>query len=382
MKLLNREQIESLTDINFKDRMITSFFLDTSKNRLTRKEIQRGVKTLLNTARLRLDGMDLDKAVKESMLADLENIREFCGRTLPSYSEVGLSIFSCSGEKFWREFNLVKSPRNLVVFDFNPYVRPLSAILEEYHRVCTLILDRKQARWYDIYMGEIFPVDTLESDVPSRIREGGWEGYSSKRIERHAASRLRDFLKQSVKRTFEIMNENRFEWLFIGCRDEIFQELEPLLHPYLKQRFKARLKVGISDPPDRILKIALEMKNRLKREEKEDLVLRFIKELEKNGLAVSGLRTTLQSLNRGKLQTLLISRHTSHPGTACPKCGFLYEDETQCPSCRVKTRKVPDVVDDAVARALNSSSKVIHVNPPTPLDRLGGVGAILRYKTD
>lgn len=380
MKLLNREQIESLANIKCKDRIITSFFLDTSKNRLTKKEILLGCKNLLNNARLRLDVMAIDKAVRESAVSDIEKIRAHCSRILPGYNDVGLSIFSCSGGKVWREFNLVKSPRNLIVFDRDPYVRPLSAILEEYHRVCTLTLDRKEARWHDVFMGEIFFLENLEGDVPSRIREGGWEGYSSKRIERHAASRMRDFLKQIAKRTFELMKEHHFEWLFIGCRDEIFQELEPLLHPYLKQRFKARIKAGPGDPPDQVLKKALELKNRLKREEKEVVVRRFINELGKNGLAVSGLKTTLQSLNRGKLQTLLVTRNVSHPGMSCPRCGFLFEDENECPSCRVKTLPVPDVVDDAVAKALNSSSLVIHINPPTELDGFGGVGAFLRYK--
>ena len=47
----------------------------------------------------------------------------------------------------------------------------------------------------------------------------------------------------------------------------------------------------------------------------------------------------------------------------------------------INTASVVDVIDEAVAAALNSSSVVNHINPPSGLDRYGGIGAFLRYKT-
>ena len=106
---------------------------------------------------------------------------------------------SCSGRSFWQEFNLVKSPRNLVIFDRSPYVRPLSAILNEYHRTCLLTFDGKEAKWYEVYMGETRLLESLTGDIPGKIKEGGLEGYSSKRIERHRSSLVHEFLKQIAR---------------------------------------------------------------------------------------------------------------------------------------------------------------------------------------
>ena len=220
MKLLSREQIETLAKFKSEDYFTTSFFLDSSKNRMTKKEIQLSFKNLFNTGKIRLGGMSLPKAKKESIGKDLDKIKKYCIQHLPTYNDVGLSIFSCSGKNFWQVFNLVKSPRNMIVFDHNPYVRPLSAILDEYHRVCVLTLDRKRAKWYEIYMGELLQLENLDGDVPSRTKEGGRESYSSKRIERHLASRLHDFFKKTAKKTFQLMEKNKFQWLFIGCKDE------------------------------------------------------------------------------------------------------------------------------------------------------------------
>ena len=380
MKLLNREQLETLTKFQGKDYFTTSLFLDTSKNRMPKKEIQLSLKNLLNTSKLRLDRLPFPKAKKESLYTDLELIKTFGSRTLAGYNYVGLAIFSCSKLNFWQEFNLVKSPRNLVIFDHNPYIRPLSAILEEYHRTCLLTFDGKEAKWYEIYMGDIALQDSLSGDVPAKVREGGWEGYSSKRIERHRASRLHDFLKQIAKKTFSLMEKENLDWLFLGCQDEYCQELEPLLHPYVQKKLKTRIKIKPTDTTGKILPAVLAAKDQIKKQEKERIVENFVNEMGRDGLAVSGLGYTLRKLNRGEVQTLLVTRHFSKPGRMCPNCSFLYEEEAICPSCRIKTEQLIDVIDEAVENALNSSCHVKHINPPSELDDYGGIGAFLRYK--
>jgi peptide subunit release factor 1 (eRF1) len=329
----------------------------------------------------RLEKMSLSKENKDSLSQDLENIQKFCKRNLNSYNFVGLAIFSCSKKNFWREFNLVNSPKNTIVFDQNPYVRPLSAFLGEYHRTCAFIIDRKEAKWYDIYMGEITLIESLEGDVPSKVREGGWEGYESKRIERHIASRLHNYFNIAAKMTFDLYNKHKFDWIFLGCSDEIASDLEPLLHPYLKKRLKGRIKAKPNDSPSRVLKESLDLKQKLKKQEKEEIVRQFVAEIEKGGLAVSGLKNTLRKLNRGEAQSLLVTRHFSKPGRICPRCNLLFEDNLRCTSCHRKTEKVVDIIDEAIEAAFEKGSQVKHINPPSGLRKYGDIGVLLRYKT-
>ncbi|MFC2169985.1 hypothetical protein ACFLRM_05420 [Acidobacteriota bacterium] len=380
MKLLNREQIEGLAKFKSEDLLTTSFYLDTDKSRLTKKEIALSLKNLLNNGKSQLESMDLNRDKKTSLALDLGNISQFCSRNLATTNSAGIAIFSCSGSQFWHVFNLPSPPRNRVIFDQNPYVRSLSAILNEYYRICALTLDRKEAKWYDISMGEIYLLDTLVGNVPSHVKEGGWEGYESKRIERNIAKRLNEFFKKSARKTFNFFQKNDFDWLFLGCDNSYFPDLELLLHPYLKERLKGRLKVKPGDSPDRILKESLKLKEVLIRENEERNIQHFISELEKGGLAVSGLKSTLRSLNRGKVQTLLITRKFSKPGRICQRCKFLFVDEAQCPSCLRKTEILVDVIDEAVEAAFNKNCQVMHINPPKKLGRYGNIGAFLRYK--
>jgi len=381
MEFLSREQIEILAAFKSEDFLTTSFYLDTDKSRMTKKEIILSFKNLLNKYQSRIDEFDLGKEKKESLFKDLEKIRYFFNRNSASYKSTGLAIFSCSKKDFWYVFSLPDPPRNIVIFDHNPYVRPLSAILGEYHSICTLLLDRREAVWYEIFRGEISHLKNLITDVPPKVKEGGWEGYESKRIERHVATHLHEHFKNVAQMTFDLFKKNHFDWLFLGCRDEHWKKFEPLVHPYIKNKLKGRIRTKPSDSPDKVLSESIQLEKKLKKEEKDEIVSRLISELEKGGLAVSGVKDTLKKLNRGEVHTLVVTRNFSIPGKICPKCNFIFLDEPRCPSCQVKTQKVVDIIDEAVEIAMDKKCQVKHITPPSKLRRYGNIGAFLRYKT-
>jgi peptide chain release factor subunit 1 len=380
MKLSSREQIASLAKFNSDRYLTTSFYLNTDKGHLTKKEITLSIKNLLNKHKTDVEKANLGKNKKDSLMEDLEKIGRYCREDLNSHPDAGLAIFSCGKEKFWEVFELPSSPRNRILMDRDPYVRPLSAILNEHHRICLLTFDKKEAAWHDLYLGKISLLDRIEGDVPSKVREGGWEGYESKRIERHIATHLHDYFKKIAKKTFTIFKSNNFDWLFLGYNDEHNKEFEALLHPYLQKRLKARLKSKPTDPASRLLEEATDLERKLKDEEEKQILKHFISVLEKGGLAIAGLRDTLRSLNRGGVQTLLITRHYSKPGKTCPKCNLLYVDEIMCPSCQRKTQTVFDVIDEAVEAAMDKKAAVKHLDPPSKLSRYGDIGALLRFK--
>lgn len=381
MKLLNQGQLESLSRFRSRKLPMISLFLDTSRNRLSKKEIQISLKNLLQHGRSRLNQMDFSKSEKEFLSKELDKIGAYCSRRLPGYKYVGMAVFSSTKDDFWQDFELVKSPRNMIIFDQSPYVRPLSAVLDEYHRICVVTSDKKSAAWYGVYMGEITRLETLSGKDEPQPRESGREEYSSKRIERHINSIQHSHFKKAAKTTFDLWKQHKFEWLFMGIPDKYVPEFESLLHPYIKKSIKARIKIKPQDSMSKILSKTLELKQKLKEDERNEIVKRFIKESHKDGLAVAGLEPTLNKLNRGEIQTMLVTRFFSQPGMQCPECGFLYLTRKTCSVCHKPTEKVMDIVDHAVENALNSSCRVKHISPPSDLDAYGKIGGFLRYKT-
>lgn len=381
MKLSNRKQVENLSKFQASDYLTTSFYVSMDKSKMSKKEIELSLKNLLNTSKDQIEEMEASKKKKESLLKDLDRISRFCSQNPSENNSSGLAAFSCSGLDFWEDFSLPSPPQNRIIFDKNPYVRPLSAILDDNHRILALVIDRKEAKWYEIYMGEISLLKSHTGDVPSKVREGGWEGYESKRIERHIATHLHDHFKTIAQTSFKLFKQNHFDWIFLGCREKKCSDLEALLHPYLKKKIKGKLKASPGDSQSALLKESLELEKKLKRQEEDETVQKLISELEKGGLAISGLKQTLRSLNQREVQTLVVTRHYAQPGRMCPNCHFLFVEDIQCPSCRRKTDKVPDIIDEAVEAAMDKNCQVRHITAPSRLNRFGKIGAFLRYKT-
>jgi peptide chain release factor subunit 1 len=380
MKLQNRSQIEALAKFKGQGDLVTSFYLDTDKARLNRKELHLALKNLLSEARTKACELSAAKDRIESLLADLDLIADHGGQALASSNAAGLAYFSHSQKKFWHALELPHGPRNRVIFDTNFYIRPLAAILDKYSPICALLVSRREARWYEVTMNEIRALDELESDVPSRVREGGFEGTAAKRIERHIDAHLQDHFKRTAQRTFDLSKKHPFDWLFIGCEDNHCADLEAHLHSYLRDRIKARLKAHVGDAPAKVLQEVLEVEARLKKAEEEETVQKLVAELERGGLAASGLRDTIHRLNQFEVQSLVVTHNFSKPGRICPTHRVLYLTELKCPICDKKTEVVQDVVDEAIETVLKRGGAVKHVTPPSKLDRYGEIGAFLKYK--
>jgi len=381
MKFTSPSQIERLAEIKTHPFKATSFFLNTDKSQQSLKAINAAYKGLLNQARLDLEEKDLSKEVKKMLSEDLEKISQFCSLKLNSWKAPGLAVFSCSRKNFWQELELPHGPRNRVVQDFDFYTRPLSAILEKFRKLCVFLINRKEARWYEIYMGEIRLLDSLTSDVPKQVRKVGFEGYESKRIERHIEAHLLEHFKKSAQKTFDILKRNNFGWLLVGCDDQFYPQLEALFHSYLKEKLKGRIKARPGAEESAVLRECLQIEEKLKKTEEGGLVKKFVSELERGGRAISGLSDILKKLNSFEVQNLLITHDFSKPGKVCPRCRALFLKEENCPYCKVKTETAADIVDQAIELALDRNIPVYQITPHSRLEHYGNIGAFLKFKT-
>ncbi len=381
MKLQDRSQVEKLAKFKSPKFPITSFYFDTDKSRLTKKEIGLALKNLVSGGRDRLNKMALTKDKLDSLSRDLDRIQESGNEQILAAHHPGLAVFSCSGDKFWQEFSLPDPPRNQIVFDQNPYVRPLAALLDSHPRLCVLLLDRKEAQMYDIVMDEGRLVENLTSDVPTKIQaSGGSDRKNTKTLERRISTHIHEHFKKAAQVTLDKLKKTPFDWLFVGTIEEHRSGLEDILHPYVKGRLAGWLKSKPTTPADQGVKEAVGLQVELKKKEEASLVGKFVAELEKGGLAVSGIKDTLESLNQYKVQSLAVTRNYSLPGFICRNCRKLYLTAATCQVCGKGIEPVVDIVDEAIEAAFSKNCGVRHITPPTKLDHYGKIGAFLKYK--
>ncbi len=369
------EQIEGLTRLQSEGFPVSSLYLHLWPDRRIHHA---KLKDLIKEEQEKLSQNDLPKEVKKSVEEDFKKLQEFV-ETFQEPPYKGLVIFSCAAQKIWEVFLLRQPVRDLLILDLSPYVRPLVSILNKYRRVCTLLIDRTRARVFEIFMGEIAERSEIFSDVPSKVREGGWYGLSEKRIGRHVEQHLHDHLKKVTDEAFLHFREKGFDWLLLGGQSELLQIAENVLHPYLKERLKRTFRMDLDASPQEVLKKTLALEEEIKREEDCALVSRLLNSLKPTGLGVSGIHETLSSLYEKNVYTLLVEEGFSQKGAYCTHCGFMGLKVGLCPICRKSMVPVPDIIDEAVATAMNQNSEVFHINSACGLKEIGSIGALLRY---
>jgi peptide subunit release factor 1 (eRF1) len=86
----------------------------------------------------------------------------------------------------------------------------------------------------------------------------------------------------------------------------------------------------------------------------------------------------LAALNEARVDTLLVAEGHTAPGVRDTATGLLYASGDDAPP-GAALAPVDDIVEAAVEKAIEQSSRVLRVSHHDDLGPLGGIGAVLRY---
>jgi hypothetical protein len=129
--IITREQLDQLIQFQNDNYLVTSFYLATDRAKTGSQEIKLHAKDLLLNAQRAIESRQTTHAQRESLRHDLEHIESHVtNRLMGNTTDKALAAFSCSGRQFWHTFDLPALRRNLLVANHDPYIRPLTAILE------------------------------------------------------------------------------------------------------------------------------------------------------------------------------------------------------------------------------------------------------------
>jgi peptide subunit release factor 1 (eRF1) len=298
--------------------------------------------------------------------------------------------------------NLPLEMRDRIVVDRSPYASPLSSLIDQYERYGVVICDQKRARLFDVYLGEVSDWEELEGEhersrhapAGGPARRGGgkglFHGLEELRRKNHSEYVLHLHLQSVADRAFRRYKLRPFDRLILCGPKEMLPKLEEHMHSYLKQRVAAREHLAVDLSPADARERILEVEKRVEREKEATLLAEIRDRHGKQGLASAGVDETLRSLFYGKVKTLVVMDEAIM-GRECPECHYLFEwpeDEwestptlVECPVCKRPTRRVPDLVDEAVELAILSGARVEHVSyAQEELKDMGNMAAVLRFK--
>lgn len=324
---------------------------------------------------LRVDGMDREH--RRSVAEDLEAIGRYVEDDLDRSRIRGVAVFSSARSGLWEEVPVALPFRDRLHVGSRPLLIPLEGMLERFETFCVVVADRERARLLYVRQDLVEEVGRIHDDVPGRHEQGGW---SQARYQRHIEDHVQRHLKRTAQAVLRTSQRRPFDHLILAGADELVADLERELHDYAARKVLARIVLPITVPADEVRARVAAIESELEaRREAEALERLAIEARDGTGRAVTGLAETLEALEAGRVDTLVVAADLRAEGRRCPRCGHLSPSEPRCAACGAETRASDDVVEEAVELAVRQARRVETIGGAPELEALGGIGALLRF---
>lgn len=341
------------------------------------------LKTMIKQAKDDTRYASLDRAVRLSLDSDWEQMYEaVAGRH--GYATRGLALFSCHAKGLWHAVTLPARVDSRLSFDLVPHLGQLI----RFHRACgkgmVLMVGRTRARLIQIRSATALNEETWESEVPQRVKEGGWRMYEEKRIDHHILDHLGQHLREAARRAGELMQTAAPEWLIVGGSDEPRSLLQKIM-PVQTANVIGYLDLPADTPLDRIIAEANALELGFRERELDGLMARLQQAAPRGGASL-GVTDTAAAAHRGALGTLILAPDRHDAGRRCRQCGTLateryWQGAGRCPTCASPMAEpVGDVLEALVLVALAQQAGVVYAEHGAACwEEAGRVGALLRF---
>lgn len=295
------------------------------------------------------------------------------------------AIFACGQTGFWREFDVpgqLLKPKIAVSHRF--HLKPLAAVLDSEHRVCILLADRTKARVFEMMNENVVEKSDFINELTRRGKSDGYGGYDAGHAERKLSNEASQHFKTVADHVEQYFERGACDRLLIGCRDDVWSEIEPHLQAKAKQRLVGHFRI---DPklatPEEVKQIAQEHLAAHEASRKQELIRDVIGEAHRNGRGAVGLKRVLRSLEVGEVQTLMLGSTFHAPGVKCYHCGHMDMHITpECAVCGKPNTELEDIGDGIVGHAIRTGVEIVYVPDDEALDKVGRIAALLRFRAD
>lgn len=256
--------------------------------------------------------------------------------------------------------------RDRAVVDASPYLGPLEAMLDQFHRFCAVVVDRRTASIYRFWMGELEAWEVLGEEEVRKDNYGGFSGYEERGVRRRAGVVARRLFKAAAERVALLSRAGEFDLLMVGGT------------PKNTSAFLAEVPSDVSvagffavdprtasplDVRDRCREVAAAHDRRVD----QSMISAVMDAAGAGDRGVLGLDRVLDAANQRAIDRLVINAADTVAGFTCPGCGWLSQTGGPCPVCGGAPRPVPDLVDAVAERARADGGTVRYVVGESPI---------------
>ncbi len=296
----------------------------------------------------------------------------------------GVAVFSCVPKNFFRAYPLAVPVRNLIHISDRPSVKPLASLMDNYGGYGVVLIDKQGARLFNFHMGDLREQEGVLGEAVKRAKHGVGASTVPGRRGSNVASRSMEEvvdrnMKDSAAFAIHFFEENHIRRILVGGTEENTKLFCSLLPKAWQSLVMGSFPMSMTASHIDVRNRALELGTQAEIEREKRLVERLITQAAKGDGAVTGLEDTLDALNHGRIQALVIGEGFRKNAYRCKSTGWLTTKPEEVCSGEDDVEKVYDVVDYLVNQVMRSGGEVDVVMSSAELEKKGNIGAILRY---
>jgi len=379
--MFNAKELSNVLEYHPSEMPITTFYLNLDEESIKQRQHKIVLKDLFRYKTEKSYYKNLSDEAQSSIQDDFNKIEDFITMQLNQIDgKKSLAVFSCSSNDLWETLDLSVPLETSMVINPHPYLRPLVEASSAHRKYAIILVDRAKARILEVDMGQTTEhLHIHEEDMPDQVKEGNFEGTSERRIERHINDHVRQHLKKVAEKALQLQQSERFQWIYLGGRQEILSEFEKALHSYVRENVEGTIIVEPHAPLEEVLKKAEKAEATSREKYETNLLNQLSDEIGKSARGIAGIPGILNAQRRGQIDTLLVQQDFSTKGFYCPECNYMTirREEEKCPLDDAQLLRTPDIIDNLINDVIKQGASVEMIQKG--MDDFDQIGALLRF---
>jgi hypothetical protein len=296
-------------------------------------------------------------------------------------SNRGVSLFAEVGGDWFQAFQFpVRVPNRLEVGP-HPVVGPLTEVLASHRRYAIALVDREHLRMLAVFMGQVLDERAVAPDALPTAHDVHAGGVATKDFQRRKAEEVRHFFKDFAAAVADFDRRHDADtWILLGTTENV-QQFRDGLPAAVVEKIVHTAHAPVDAPAADVLERLAPVFEENEQRNTAALVDLVRDRVRNQHLAVAGVGPTLEQLQEGKVDRLVIARDLESTGAQCTRCHFYLvspSSDGKCPYCGGDVEDGVDLVESLIRLAAQRQLRMGFV-PREPMAELSGVGALLRF---
>ena len=294
----------------------------------------------------------------------------------------GAAIFSRAGAApFFLPLQFRLPLPNWVTLQTTPNIYHLVELKDAYDRYILMFCTEKKVWILEVNLGAVTK-ELWRERVEIRGRVG--RDWTKAQYQRHQKKHNQTLLTEMIYFLDRRISEGGFIHLILAGDPKIMKQVRDQLPKHLIAKLSKMLSAPSGKPTLGVVAESISSFVETEQKKSHAVGAELADQLCTGGLAVAGSAATIEALQRGQVDMLVLAEgYRAEPGLRCETCSLIHAKQdktTTCSNCGSSDLRDLDMREEMVRLAVQYGATVEVVPDHDVLMRFGGVGCLLRYR--